>query len=148
MLNKPLLIFTFWNGKKIWTVNLSLIKSWIGHNFRSMESTQKVAWDKILTNRQRCCSVYGRDEQFRIRNIYHKILLIWKKYWISNILLFQGIIFNNENQLKTYKMTNGRLEVRIFFLFKRTISLPVKVIRPMLILLNCSLKHLKRRWYT
>ena len=39
-----------------------------------------------------------------------------------------------------YRMTNGRLEVRIFFLFKRTIPLPVEVIRPILILLNYRLR--------
>ena len=46
--------------------------------------------------------------------------------------------------IRMYRMTNGRLEVRIF-LFKRTILLPVEVIRPMFILLNYRLKHLKRR---
>ena len=44
-----------------------------------------------------------------------------------------------------YRMTIGRLEVRIFFLFERTIPLPVQIIRPMLILPNYGLKHLKRR---
>ena len=50
--------------------------------------------------------------------------------------------------VSTYRMTHGKLEVRIFILFKRTKSLPVEVINRMLILLNYRLKHLKRRWYT
>ena len=41
-----------------------------------------------------------------------------------------------------YRMTNGRLEVRIFF-FNRSIPMPVEVISLMLILRNYRLKHLK-----
>ena len=50
-----------------------------------------------------------------------------------------------------YRMTNGRLEVRIFFylfLFKRTILLPVEVLCPMLIVLNYRLMLLERRSHT
>ena len=46
-----------------------------------------------------------------------------------------------------YRMTNCKLEVRIF-LFKRTIQLLVEITRPMLISLNYRLKLLKRQWYT
>ena len=34
----------------------------------------------------------------------HKKILIWKMCWIFSILMFQVIIFNNQNQLKTYKI--------------------------------------------
>ena len=46
-----------------------------------------------------------------------------------------------------YRMTIGRLEVRIFFIQDNilAIPLPVEIIRPMLILANYGLKHLKRR---
>ena len=47
-----------------------------------------------------------------------------------------------------YRMNNGRFEVKHFFLFKRAILLPVKVIRPMLILLNYRFKLFEHRWYT
>ena len=47
-----------------------------------------------------------------------------------------------------YRMTNGRLEVRIFIYLKEPYHCQVGVIRLMLILLNYGLKHLKRRCYT
>ena len=34
----------------------------------------------------------------------NKNFLIWETCWIFNILMFHVIIFNNQNQLKTYKI--------------------------------------------
>ena len=72
---------------------------------------------------------------------------LWFKIWLATTewcecicMLFMYVCM--------YRMTNQRLEVRIFFSFKRPIPLSFEIIRPMLILLNYGLKLLKRRWYT